>query len=111
SVRGARGRHPARAAVDGAIVSVNGEQAKTDPAGRFSLRVKDADRYVFGIHRRGYAAYGKVYDDGGAGGVGALPRGAVGLVDPTLPIDVTNERRPGDCPGSFVSRFDWRKNP
>jgi len=87
--------------VAGADVDVNGTTAHTDATGAFSVYVKERAQYVLNIRKAGYGLVSKIYDNAIVGGVWTLTRASVLTVDPTQPIDVANERRPTDCPGSL----------
>jgi uncharacterized repeat protein (TIGR01451 family) len=92
--------------VAGAQVEVNGATATTDPTGAFSLYVNESRRYVLNIRKPGYGLVSRIYDNALVGGRWTLTRASVTSVDPTEPIDVTNVRRPSDCPGSLGDQAD-----
>ncbi|MDB5933375.1 MAG: hypothetical protein JWQ01_719 [Massilia sp.] len=104
-------RDNAGVAVPMATVEIGGVTAASDASGMFSLRVAQANRYVFNIRKPGFAFYSKIYDRGIAGGAWALTRATVQTVDPTQPINVVNQRRPTDCPGPGSARLDWKTYP
>ncbi|MCU1349087.1 MAG: domain containing protein [Acidobacteria bacterium] len=95
--------------ISGAEVEVNGRVTlSAGPQGYFHLYVKDADRFVLNIRKRGYGFYSKIYDNAVTDGVWTLTRATVSTIDPTRDIDVVNERRPSDCPGSAAAFLDWK---
>jgi uncharacterized repeat protein (TIGR01451 family) len=92
--------------IAGAEVDVNGTTVRTDASGAFSLYVDESRRYVLNIRKRGYGLVSRIYDNAIVGGQWTLTRASVARVDPAQPIDVTNVRRPSDCPGSLVDQAD-----
>lgn len=92
--------------VVGARVEVNGATATTDSTGAFSLYVKESPRYVLNIRKSGYGLVSRIYDNALVGGQWTLTRASIASVDPTEPIEVTNLRRPSDCPGSLSEQAD-----
>jgi len=94
-------------AVADAEVEVNGTTITTAADGRFNLFVPESERYVLNIRKSGYGLVSKIYDNGVSGGRYLLTRASVHVVtDPNdQEIDVTNDRRPGDCPGSLSDRL------
>jgi hypothetical protein len=81
------------------IEIVSNATVKTEPSGRFNVLVKQSDRYVFNIHKEGYALNSQIYDRSVVGGRWILHRAQIATVDPTKPIHLVHERSPRDCPG------------
>jgi hypothetical protein len=90
--------------VAGARVTVNGKRTTTNGDGHFEIVVPERRRYVLAIQKAAYALVSRVYDGALTGGHWTMTRASVATVDPTSPIDVTNERIPSDCPGRLSLR-------
>lgn len=98
-------------ALGGAHVDVNGAGADTDARGYFILHVPDKQRFVMTIRKPGYAFSSTVYYSAVAGGHWQLTKATLATVDPTKPIDVSNQRTPRECPGSPGARLNWKGYP
>jgi hypothetical protein len=86
--------------IGGAEITIVGNPpVKTLPDGRFQTQVKESDRYVFNIHKEGFALNSRVYDRGIVAGRWILHRADVITVDPTQNITLVHERTERDCPG------------
>jgi cytochrome c5 len=94
------------AVVAGAQVEISGHTVVTDSTGRFAIYVPERARYVLNIRKKGYGLVSRIYDNGLTGGRWVLTRASVDTVDPTQPIDVSNQRRPEDCPGSLSDQAE-----
>lgn len=90
--------------VAGAEVQIGSRNTTTNAAGYFSLVVPESGKYVLNIRKHGYQLLSKVYDNSVLGGHWQLTRATITTVDPTQPIDLTNTREPGDCPGALGGR-------
>jgi hypothetical protein len=97
--------------LEGAEVDVNGKRAVTDSRGFFRLHVPDKRRFVLTIRKPGYAFVSNIYYDGIVGGRWRLTKASVFNVDPAAPIDLTNTRSEGECPGPPSERLNWREHP
>jgi len=97
--------------IPGAQVEVNGAATTTDGAGYFQILVPESSRYVLNIRKEGYGLVSRIYTGGLTGGRWVLTRASVETVDPTVDIDVTNRRKPSDCPGSLSDRRKRRDQP
>jgi hypothetical protein len=97
--------------LSGAQVEVNGRRTRTDAAGRFVLHVVEADRYVLNIRHPGYSLVSRIYDNSVSGGLWEMIPASVVVRDPTLPIDVIDERQRGDCPGALSDRKGPNREP
>jgi hypothetical protein len=86
-----------------AEVDINGVTVLTNGAGRFLVRVPEADRYVVNVRKAGYKLLSQIYQDALEGGTWTLARGTVRTVDPTQPIDVVDDRKYQRC-GSVLTR-------
>ncbi len=95
----------------GAEVDINGQLAITGTEGVFQVRVKDADRFVLNIRKPGYALVSRIYDDAMTGGRWTMTRASVTNRDPTLDIDVTDQRDQRNCPGPRAFQLDWENYP
>lgn len=71
----------------------------TDNNGRFAMRVKEAQRYVFNARKDGYALNSRVYDRGVSGGRWLLRPAQTITIDPTQDTTVVHKRSQRDCPG------------
>lgn len=91
---------PGGAPVANAVVEIVGNPTvKTGSNGRFQIKVKEADRYVFNVRKEGYALNSRVYDGAVSGGRWTLRRGQVVTIDPTRDVRISHERTKRDCPG------------
>lgn len=90
-------------ALDQAEVEVNGVRVTTNAAGRFLMRVPEADRYIVNVRKPGYKLLSQVYQDALEGGTWTLTRGTVRTFDPTQPIDMVDDRKYQRC-GTVLSR-------
>jgi Bacterial Ig domain len=89
-------------AVSGATVSINGAVILTNAAGGFLAPVKDTTRYVVNITKPGYALTSVIFNHPVMGHRYLLERGFEVNVDPTQPIDVT------DQPGQYDPKVRGR---
>ena len=96
-------------AVAGATVDVNGTTATTGSDGYFSLFAPDAQRFVLTIRAPGYAFVSRIYDGSQTGGTWTLLKATQVDVDPTQPIEVTEDRPPRNCPGRASDRVGWER--
>ena len=80
------------APVAGAAVIVNGQTAKTDSNGFFSVNAPLTDRYVMTIDREGFATLSRVVDSGLTGQTWLLVSTQSQTVDPTQVIDLVDRR-------------------
>ena len=80
------------APVAGAEVVVNGQTAKTDGNGFFSVNAPLNDRYVMTIDRVGFATFSRVVDSGLTGQTWPLVSTQSQTVDPTQVIDLVDGR-------------------
>jgi hypothetical protein len=97
--------------LQGATVTVNGKRTVTNGDGHFEIPVRERPRYILNIRKPGYGLVSGVYDGGLIGGRWTMTRASVATVDPTSPIDVTNERLPSDCPGRLsLRRSEQQRN-
>jgi Carboxypeptidase regulatory-like domain len=88
------------AALPNALVEIVGNPSVvTDSHGRFQIRAKEADRYVFNIRKEGYAINSQVYDNAVTGGRWILRAGEIATIDPTQNVSITHNRTARDCPG------------
>ncbi len=99
------------AAIGGAEIEINGQTAFTGTQGTFYVRVRDATQFVLNIRKQGFALNSNIYDNGVTGGRWLLTRASVSTVDPTKPIDLTQERSPRDCPGPVSATLDYKNYP
>jgi hypothetical protein len=93
--------------VAGAEIEINGAIAFTDGRGFLHTRVPEASRYVFNVRKPGYGLLSRIYDDSVIGGRWTLVRGSTFLVDPTGPIDVTDEADRRRCRGPKAFGLAW----
>jgi hypothetical protein len=84
---------------DAVIEIVGNPVVKTDNNGRFQTQIKEADRYVFNVHKEGYALNSKVYDRAQTGGRWILQSGQVVTIDPNVGGTITHKRPESGCPG------------
>jgi hypothetical protein len=91
---------PAGVPVKGAEIEIVGNPGvKTQANGRFQTLAKEAARYVFNIHKEGFALNSQIYDRGVVGGRWILHRADVVTVNPTQTIRLVHKRTERDCPG------------
>lgn len=95
--------------VANATVDVNGTSATTTADGWFSIRVPEADTYILNITKPGYNLVSRVYLEPVAAGRWTLTKGTTVSVDPTQPIDVTDQQEGRRCPGPFTRRVQWQE--
>lgn len=77
--------------VPGASVSINGTVVTTNAAGGFLTSVGDTTRYVVNVSKPGYALTSVIFNHPVMGHRYVLERGFEVSVDPTIPIDVTDQ--------------------
>ena len=80
------------ARLQGAQVAANEQTALTDVNGFFSVQTPLQSRYVLNISRAGYAFFSRVVDSGLTGQTWPLLKAQSQTIDPTGPIDLTDER-------------------
>ena len=80
------------AAIVGAAVVVNGQTAKTDGNGFFSVQAPITGRYVMTIDSEGFATFSRVVDSGLTGQTWALVSTQSQPVDPKSVIDLVDRR-------------------
>lgn len=90
------------------LTSAGNTTTTTNASGFFRVFARDADRYVFNLRKQGYGMVSQNYDRGITGGRWRMQRATVVTVNPTLAIDLTNERTSSECPGRPSERLDWR---
>ncbi|MCP3143047.1 hypothetical protein [Pyxidicoccus xibeiensis] len=90
------------------ITSAGTTTTTTNASGFFRVFARDADRYVFNLRKTGYGSVFQNYDRGITGGTWKMQRATVAVVNPTLAIDLTNQRSTLECPGRLSEQLDWR---
>lgn len=92
--------NPGGAPIAGAAIDIVGNPGlKTDVRGRFDIRVKESDRYVFNVRKEGYALNSQIYSKGMTGGRWILRPGQVVSIDPTRDVTIAHQRGERDCMG------------
>ncbi|RKG85085.1 hypothetical protein D7V88_20655 [Corallococcus terminator] len=89
------------------ITSAGTNTTTTNASGFFRVFARDADRYVFNLRKAGHGPVSQIYDRGITGGRWKMQRATVTVVNPTLAIDLTNQRSSSECPGRPSEQLDW----
>ncbi|MFT4928612.1 MAG: hypothetical protein ACI8WB_004731, partial [Phenylobacterium sp.] len=76
----------------------------SDARGAITTNVKQADRYVVNVRKKGFALNSRIYDSGITGGRWVLYPAHVQTVDPTQDITLTHQRSEANCPGPASKR-------
>lgn len=97
--------------IPAAAVTVNGIPATTDTTGFFRFHVPAQQRYVLNVSKPGFGVASHILDRGVTGGRYQLRPATVVSVDPTVAIDVADERSGRECPGPASLRFDRERFP
>jgi hypothetical protein len=89
-----------RLPVKDATVTVTDVETTSDQNGWFQMKVPEStgtQRYALNIHHPQYATYSRILDKLSRGNTYELIRAQVTVLDPTLPIDVTDNESSGPC--------------
>ncbi len=99
-------------AIDKAVIEINGEQFFSKTDGSFYSMVKNSDRFVLNIRKKGYGLVSKIYDNSITGGKWVMTRATTfNNLDPSNDIEVVNTREYPDCPGPEFLRLNWKSYP
>jgi Carboxypeptidase regulatory-like domain len=79
--------------INGKCVTTNGKCVTTDDGGRFDIAVAPGDRYIINVRRHGYVPVSKIHRGRGLADLELeLTPAQVIVIDPTQPVDVSDDR-------------------